>query len=324
MTTDNILDTSASAALSVEGPLRILVAWNPDSSSTEALSFAAWLGRTADVRVRAVTTFLRPWPTTSLSKLGGKYGKWFDKQTRAYTKAVHKAFHDAGISEDSWDDTVAVFSDGTTESTLLTEAATNFDAHIVILGSGASAQKGRFRAGSTSDALMHSSPHPLGLAPRAVKLSKHGVTRINVAYLDSRPEETGQSLLLGAQLAQRWNIPLRLAAFSSTGLTKQAGSSKIDVFSELADGWHEHALGMLDVARDSVMDHFPELSVDTEIASGKGWAGAFDALPWKKGDLLCMGSHPVGPLARVFVGSTAAEFLQHVRIPVIVNPVRRN
>ena len=49
-------------------------------------------------------------------------------------------------------------------------------------------------------------------------------------------------------------------------------------------------------------------------------AGAVDSLKWKKGDLLCLGSSPMGPIARVFIGSTATELLPHVRVPVLVSP----
>ncbi|WP_369415260.1 universal stress protein [Corynebacterium lemuris] len=53
----------------------------------------------------------------------------------------------------------------------------------------------------------------------------------------------------------------------------------------------------------------------------QGWSGAIDALTWKKGDLLIFGSTPPGPRERVFVGSTATEFLRHVHVPVLLTPL---
>ena len=41
---------------------------------------------------------------------------------------------------------------------------------------------------------------------------------------------------------------------------------------------------------------------------------------WKKGDLLCLGSDPMGPIERVFIGSTATELLPHLGVPVLVCP----
>ena len=77
---------------------------------------------------------------------------------------------------------------------------------------------------------------------------------------------------------------------------------------------------MLDRARDCIQEKFPELDVTSEIGSGAGWGGAVDSLKWKKGDLLCLGSSPMGPIERVFIGSTATELLPHVGVPVLVCP----
>ncbi|MDU7511104.1 MAG: universal stress protein, partial [Corynebacterium sp.] len=41
---------------------------------------------------------------------------------------------------------------------------------------------------------------------------------------------------------------------------------------------------------------------------------------WKKGDLMLMASTPQGPIARVFLGSTATELLPHIRVPILVHP----
>ena len=67
-------------------------------------------------------------------------------------------------------------------------------------------------------------------------------------------------------------------------------------------------------------EKFPELDVTSEIGSGAGWGGAVDSLKWKKGDLMLMASTPQGPIARVFLGSTATELLPHIRVPILVHP----
>lgn len=300
--------------------VRILVAWQPGVAGDEAVDTAAWLAKVLPARVRAVSTLLRLWPTTSLSKLGSRYDKWLNKQTKAYNARVREAFGNAGIDESHWDSDVAVVADGPNESSLLNEAATEFGADLLVVGSRPAAAKGRFLSGTTTDALLHSATTPLLLAPRSVKLSKRGVTRVNVAYLSTKSEEVQQALFFGGQLAQRLGVPLRLVAFSPTGLTHHNLDDRIDLSRELSDEWYEHALGMLDRARDLTMETLPDLDVHTALGSGAGWPGAVDALKWKKGDLLCMGSTIRGPFERVFLGSTEAQFLQHVSVPVIVLP----
>ncbi|ERA48655.1 universal stress protein, partial [Corynebacterium diphtheriae DSM 43988] len=51
-----------------------------------------------------------------------------------------------------------------------------------------------------------------------------------------------------------------------------------------------------------------------------GWSGAIESLKWKKGDLLCFGSTPLGAFERVFIGSQATEILPYVSVPVLMIP----
>lgn len=300
--------------------VHILVAWNPTSSGHEAISYAAWLARSMSVKIRVISILLRPWPATSLAKLGGKYQKSFKKEAKACATAVEQALTAAEVDPQHWDDKVSVLADGSSPAPILSEAAKDFDADLVIVGSSASTPKGRFHTSSTTSALLHSSPSPLGLAPRATKLSKHGITRLNYAFLESGEDTSQAGLLYAASLADRLSLPLRIVAFSPTGIVDIPVTIKKSLVQDLTDQWHENALAMLDRARDRIMDCFPDITVETGIGSGDGWSGAIDALKWKKGDLLCLDSSDAGPSPRVFIGSPTSEFLQHIRVPAVVLP----
>lgn len=301
-------------------PINLLLAWQPGTSPDDSVAFAAWIARSANVKIRVVGTQLRPWPVTGLRKMAGTYQEWLEKQTQQYRKKVKAALQDADIDRKHWDRDYAVFLDGPSEAALLTEAAADFDAQLIVVGSTSAAPKGRFRAESTADALMHSSPRMLSLVPRSPKLSKSGITRVNVAFLENNYEQHEKVLRFGAKLAERFDVPLRILAFTPMGLTELKNDLKLEKARDINQEWHEYALGMLDRARDVAIHESENITVETTIGAGKGWAGAHGSVKWKKGDLLAMGSNPVGPIARVFVGSTAAEFLQHVQVPVIVSP----
>jgi len=303
-----------------DAPTRVLVAWRPDSPGTESIELAAWLSRTTEVQVRVVSTLTRPWPASSFSRLGGKYQKWLRKQAEVCETAVKRALNNAGVEKRCWDDEYSVFLDGPSESVLISEAADDFGAHLIILGSESTAPKGRFIAGSTADALLHSSPVPLGLAPRAVRLSKRGVTRVNYAFLETEIDENDHSLHYAANLADSWDVGMRILAFSPSCTADQTFHDKLDFSRELIDEWREHSLAILDRSQDVIADLHPDVEVESGIGSGHGWAGAIDALKWRKGDLLILGSTPPGTLERVFVGSTATEFLRHVHVPVFIHP----
>ncbi|WP_408932342.1 universal stress protein [Corynebacterium sp. YSMAA1_1_D6] len=299
-------------------PIRILVSWSPSSAGTEAIDFAAWLARTTAVKIRVVSTISQPFTVTSLSKLTGSYKMWFKKERGKCEEAVRAALDHAGVDKSQLDKNVSVLVAGPDRPQLLEEMAQDFKADVILLGANQSAPKGRFFSGSTADALLHYSPLPLGLSPRGIKLSKHGVTRINFAFTD-RGVDDDPALLRAACVANHAGLPLRILAFSAKGLI-DVPLEYSDTFPVDAPNWREHSLSLLDRAHDIVSERFPELDVTTAIGSGNGWAGAVDSLKWKKGDLLCLGSSPMGPIARVFIGSTATELLPHVRVPVLVSP----
>ena len=56
------------------------------------------------------------------------------------------------------------------------------------------------------------------------------------------------------------------------------------------------------------------------IGHGRDWAEAFDDVEWRAGDVLMIGSSESGPVARVFLGSRAAEVVRHAPVPVLVVP----
>ncbi|MDO5098777.1 MAG: universal stress protein [Corynebacterium sp.] len=299
---------------------RILVAWQPQSSGDEALEVAAWLARTADVTVQCVTTFLRPWPSPAMSKLGSKHKKWFKKETERYTKAVSAKLNDVGIDRAQWANPVAVIADGTSESVMLTQAAHDFGADMILLGSKAAAPKGRFLPGTTADSMLHSSPRPLLLAPRSPKLAKRGITRVNVAFIGQDTDESATTT--AAELAAAWGVPLRILALSPDGFGAPPVSESIKPSTDLSHEWRENALAILDRLRSSAHAAFPHIDITCEVGSGNGWHGALDVLKWKKGDLLCFGSSPLGAFERVFIGSQTSEILPHVQVPVLMIPTR--
>lgn len=308
--------------------LRVLVSCRPEDSpdgnpgeqNDSVFEFAAWLSRTADINIRAITTFIRPWPSSSISKLGGKYKKWFHNLDAKYESRTIKALKNAGVEKSHWDDHVSKFADGPSDSVLLTHAAEEFQADLILLGSDATAPKGRFLAGSTADALLHTSPVPLGLVPRGVKLSKKGVTRVNYAFTSDDGDAHEQGLMDAAEMASNWGLPLRILSFSPTGIDDSRKSGNLDLTSILSTEWREHSLAMLDRARDSVHAQYASLSVSSEVGSGRGWNGAINTLKWKKGDLLCLGSRPEDAISRVFVGTETMEIIRNSPVPTIIYP----
>lgn len=301
-----------------EEPVRVVVGW--DATNTEAVEFAAWLGRSLPITVQVMSTTSASW-TKPIRQSG--------KKRKKRVKAANDLFRHRAVRtlkehlpRSQWSDKPARLVDEKDSVSALRSTASDFDADLILLGSRAKTPKGRFRPTTVADELMRSSPVPLGLAPRGVKLSKKGLTRVTYAIVESEltdpADTTFPGLTFATALACYIGVPLRIIAFSPTDYTRQPA------------GWNETVLGMLDRARDRAWaaaevltpDRLDEFDVRSSVASAKGWKRAIDSVKWKKGDIMCLGSQPAGQLRSVFVGSRESEFIQFASVPVVICPRR--
>ncbi|KAB1502778.1 universal stress protein [Corynebacterium sp. 320] len=311
---------SAAESTRQRRPLRVLMTWRPDSPGDESAQVVAWLARTEQLSVRSATVISRTWSEQPGSQEHTAYQRWLSKETQACADASARALHDAGLPGSMVDaETPAMVSVDHSETQQLITSAKDFGADAMVIGSHPSAPRGQFRIGSTADALLHCSPYPLLLAPKAPRLSKRGVTRVNCCYVDT--DQSHQALRNAADLAARWNVPLRLVAFTPRGATMYPTQVRFDSSSDMMVEWREQALALLDRGRDRALARHSHLTVETATGSGYGWSGAINALKWKKGDLLVMGSSTLGEFNRVFIGPSTNQILRHSQVPVLISPV---
>jgi nucleotide-binding universal stress UspA family protein len=299
-------------------PLRLLLTWRPESAGDEAAQVAAWIGRTETIALRTATVISRSW-TAQPELEFDSYSEWIEKESKAVSSAAQKALALAKLPEKMLDAEPSTVTVDHSETKALIDAAAEFNADMMVLGSHPAAPHSRFRIGSTADALLHYAPLPLLLAPRTPKLSKRGVTRVNCSYIDT--DQSHEALRRAADLAHRWNVPLRLVAFSPRGATMYPTETEFIDNSDMMVEWREQALALLDRGRDRALNRHSDLTVQMEVGSGYGWSGAINALKWKKGDLLVMGSSTLGGFHRVFIGPSTNQILRHSPVPVLLSTV---
>lgn len=292
----------------------MLVGW--DVTNTEAVEFAAWLGRSLPVRVQVTSSAQSPW-FKSLSNAAKGRKKRMKEAQAAFDTRVEKALKEH-LPRSQWSKHVARLVDSKDTVRSLYETAEDFHADLILLGSRAKTPKGRFRPSSVADEMMRSCPVPLGLAPRGVKLAKKGITRVTYAIVmeDEPVEPDFSGLDYATALACSLGLPLRIIAFSPTP------------YEQLSSSWNEQTLGILDRARDHAWalaeafapercDHF---DVTSAVSAAKSWKRSIDSVKWKKGDIMCLGSQPTQQLTSVFVGTREGEFIRYAPVPVIVCP----
>lgn len=316
-------------------PLRVLLAWRPDgdpdgdstSTGTDTASFVSWLSRTAEISVKPVTVIPRIWPEgvdrvdAADADAVRRFEEWAAAESTACHAAARTALTEAGVPESMIDDSDELLHSHS-ETTALIRSAEEFSADLIVVGSrfGTSGGPvGRFRAGSTTDALLHCAPLPVLTVPRTPTLSKHGVTRVSCAYVDN--EQSHQALRKAADLASRWGVPLRLVAFSPTGASMYPTLTPFPDAAEADERWRNQALNILGRGRERAEERHPDLRVSVEVGSGPGWSGAMDDVHWKKGEILVVGSSVLGAFNRVFIGPSTNQLLAHSPAPVLVSPV---
>lgn len=304
-----------------ERPLRILVGW--DQSGEEAVEFAAWLARTTSCSIRVISTAPRPWSSLR-GKKSKKYKKWFKQTEDKRVSSIRHALKHQ-VARDAWDSEWAVFRDGAPRRELISAEAQRFKADLILLGSKSKAKKGRFLATSTADAMLHSSPISVGISPRAVKLSKKGITRVNYAFLEERTDAAVRGIKVAASVAMLLDVDLRIMAFSPKETYKH--EAEFNGQSQLIDEWNESSLALLDRARDCVSDTAAQLGisepknfeVETCVSAGEGWKSVVNSQKWKKGDILFLDSQPT-ERARVLTNPRTEDLLTHAPVPVVIFP----
>lgn len=198
----------------------------------------------------------------------------------------------------------------------LLDYAAEIGATMLVLGSARSAVSGRYSVGSLAGLLQHSSPVPLAFAPQGfAQAGVDGIRRVVCGFNDS--PDSAQALQAAVDLSRAHQVPLQLVTFlfpEYRYLRHVPGLGSLD-----EDPVHRaaNAAQLLADVAENVPD---DIRVETFVRSGGNIAQAVARAQWSDGDLLVLGSAPIGPLARVFLGSTALKLLRCCPVPVVAVP----
>ncbi len=174
--------------------------------------------------------------------------------------------------------------------------------------------------GSVTDRLLHSADLPLALAPRGYRCGAvPQVERVTVA-VDGTASSTSV-LVEAARVTQEIDARLRVVTFAVRGRTMYPAGVGLHAEDAVIAAWREQASGFLTQTLATLAEQ-PDVGVpeDARIVDGPDWASALANAEWSAGDLLVVGSSRVGPISRVFLGSTAAHIVRHSPVPVLLLP----
>ncbi|WP_209374475.1 universal stress protein [Brevibacterium renqingii] len=188
----------------------------------------------------------------------------------------------------------------------LIDTATSRPCDLIVVGAASHGPLRRFTVGSVANALLHSSPVPVALAPSGY-LPPSRLTRLTCA-LGTRPGAE-VALNVAIQSSVRHDVPLRL--ISLIGLDSRADTD------EIAEEARTHAKNLLLRASQSV-DDATEVMVD--VAEGRSIESAIDKLSWDEGEIVLIGSSRLARSRSIFLGTTANKMLRSLPAPMVVVP----
>lgn len=196
----------------------------------------------------------------------------------------------------------------------LAEEGESLDARLLVIGSSTNAPFGHISFGSAGDSLVHSASTAVAVAPRGYRESQLPIGRLVVAVYP-----TERDVLLSepvVALAKWMSASVEVVTFASRDPAAMAqfagGKDVFDYWRTGVDQTHQRIgeqLGKADVQVSS-----------PSLVQGVGWANTVEAFPWRPDDLLVIGSSEYGPIARVFLGSSAYRIVRHAPVPVILLP----
>ena len=291
--------------------MTVVVGYLAGKVGLSGLYLAVRTARTLDTSLTVATIVPKPWLTPSLARVDAEYEHWADqlaahsaKEAQRYLRKVAE-----GIEVTYLHRAHRSVSGG------LVEAVGEAQAEVLVLGSLPSARRGQVVIGSTADWLLHSSPVPVAISPRGYRAHTGRLTRLTCAY--SATPESVEVVRRCVQIAGRFGVPVRVLTFAVRGKTMYPPEVGLDVEDSILDVWASQAREILEnlkadglVGEDAVL----------QVVTGRTWAHALAAADWQDGEILALGTHPRGEIARVFLGSRSAKIIRHSPVPVLVLP----
>lgn len=291
--------------------MTVLVGYADGRGARDALELGVALADALDVPLTVVSVTRRSWGTPSISRVDAEFIEW-SRRTADDDLAAARA----RLAELAPDRDVAFRRvEGRSVPAALVEAARDEDATVVVLGSAADGSLGQVVLGSTADRLVHSSPVPVAVAPRSYRAPRDGIDRLTFAWSGAEAEVPAIERLV--ELAAPSTAAVRVVTFGLRRPAMFPPEVGLDAEDEVFAAWSSGVHGTFDALRSRGLIG---ADVETTVAVGADWRAAVDEIDWAPGDVLVIGSKPGGPVARVFMGSSATKIVRHSPVPVVLLP----
>jgi nucleotide-binding universal stress UspA family protein len=275
----------------------------------DALNLGRMLARTGDVTLTVCVVVPQTWDHPSPARVDAEYAAFLNQHAEDAIAEAREFLGDAVRAEYT-----STSASSATEGLITT--ATEAGAALIALGSARHGPLGRFTVGGIANEMLHISPVPVALAPRGYRPSSDTrLRRVTCAFSGST--QSRSAFDAAVQLSRRHGVPLRITTFVVRGRQMYPSQVGYDAERLVAEQWRAQAMEAQEKALATLPD---DVAVEAGIIEGRDWEEALDSLPWDEGEVLVVGSSRLGPVARVFLGSTSTKIVRSSPVPVLVIP----
>jgi nucleotide-binding universal stress UspA family protein len=275
----------------------------------DALGLGRMLARTGDVTLTVCVVVPRTWDYPSPARVDAEYAAFLNQYAEDAIAEAREFLGDSVQAE-------YTTSSASSASEGLIATATEAGAALIALGSARHGPVGRITVGGIANEMLHISPVPVAISPRGYRPSSGArLRRVTCAFSGST--QSRSAFDAAVQLSRRHAVPLRLTTIVIRNRQMYPSQVGYDAERLVVEQWRAQARE----AQEKALATLPnDVSVETDILDGRDWEDALDSLPWEDGEMLVVGSSRLGPVAKVFLGSSATKIIRSSPVPVLVVP----
>ena len=275
----------------------------------DALGLGRMLAQTGDVTLTVCVVVPRTWDHPSPARVDAEYAAFLNRYAEDAIAEAREFLGDSVQAE-------YTTSSASSASEGLIATATEAGASLIALGSARHGPVGRTTVGGIANEMLHISPVPVAVSPRGYRPSSGArLRRVTCAFSGST--QSRSAFDAAVQLSRRHAVPLRLTTIVIRDRQMYPSQVGYDAERLVVEQWRAQARE----AQEKALATLPnDVSVETEILDGRTWEDALDSLGWEEGEMLVVGSSRLGPVAKVFLGSSATKIIRSSPVPVLVVP----
>lgn len=279
--------------------MRYLVGYRPDERGAEALRLGIAGARTLQCELDIVYVVSHNTPYVASHPEGSRVSAEEQRLLTAKREALAAVPQDVPVR-------FHIRSNDSTAQGLI-DAARELGAVRIVVGAAREGVLDRYSIGSVANALLHSSPVPVMLAPRG-----YGNTEPFSRLTAGVGEREGWQSVLSTALSstRRHHRPLRLVSLVALDAERSR-------YGEDANAALRHANSVLAEAARSLPQ---DVDVAIDVVQGRKEEDAIASLDWEETDLMIIGSSRLAQKHRLFLGSTANRMLRALPVPMMVVP----